>query len=120
MNTSPDTLTQALEGAATCTGQERTLRAVPGAGYAYKSERLVNYIERLETLAEEKAALGNDITEVYAEAKLEWFDPKVLRMLLKLRAMDDREEFIETLNGYMHQVGMYQQLSLDFDQREVA
>ena len=110
-----DTLTEALGGTKT---REATMRVVPIQSAS--SERLVNYIERLETLAEEKAALGNDITEVYAEAKLEGFDPKVLRMLLKLRAMDDREEFICELNSYMHQVGMYQQLSLDFDQREVA
>lgn len=113
--TTTDTLTQALGGTE---NREGTMHVFPIQSAS--SERLVNYIERLETLAEEKAALGNDITEVYAEAKLEGFDPKVLRMLLKLRAMDDREEFIRTLNGYMHQVGMYQQLSLDFDQREVA
>ena len=116
MSTTTDTLTKALRGERTCPGGD----LCNVSSLHDPAERLVNYIERLETLAEEKAALGNDITEVYAEAKLEGFDPKVLRMLLKLRAMDDREEFIRTLNGYMHQVGMYQQLSLDFDQREVA
>lgn len=113
--TTTDTLTQSLGGTE---NREATMRVVPIQSAS--SERLVNYIERLETLAEEKAALGNDITEVYAEAKLEGFDPKVLRMLLKLRAMDDREEFIETLNLYARQVGMHEQLSLDFAQREVA
>lgn len=118
MNTSPDTLTQALRN-------EQDESACPGGCNVTNlhdpSERLVNYIERLETLAEEKAALASDITGVFAEAKLEGYDPKVLRMLLKLRAMDDREEFVETLNLYARQVGMVEQLRLDFDaQREVA
>lgn len=46
-----------------------------------------------------------------------------LVMLLKLRAMDDREDFVARLNLYAHQVGMVEQLRLDFDQlsqREVA
>lgn len=119
MSTTADTLSQALGGETTC--PERPVCTVPIQSAS--SERLVNYIERLETLAEEKAALGNDITEVYAEAKLEGFDPKVLRMLLKLRAMDDREDFVARLNLYAHQVGMVEQLRLDFDQpyqREVA
>ena len=112
-----DTLTQALrneQDESTCPGVCTVTSLHDPAA------RLVNYIERLETLAEEKDAIASDITEVMAEAKLEGYDPKVLRMLLKLRAMDDREEFIETLNLYARQVGMHEQLSLDFAQREVA
>lgn len=115
-----DTLTQALGGE-----KDETTCPERPVCTAYSlhdpAARLVNYIERLETLAEEKAALASDITEVFAEAKNEGYDPKVLRMLLKLRAMDDREEFVETLNLYARQVGMVEQLRLDFDaQREVA
>lgn len=81
-------------------------------------ERLLSYVERLEVLAEEKKALQEDMTEVLNEAKLEGFDTKVLRMLLKFRAMDDREEFISTLNTYMAGVGMYEQLGLPFGQED--
>lgn len=114
MNTSPDNLINALGGAEIFAAGERMLRSVPSM--TASGERLVNYIERLETLAEEKTALASDMTEVFAEAKLEGFDPKVLRMLLRLRAMDDRSDFIRELNSYMYQVGMYEQLQLPLDQ----
>src|SRR5690606_35546664 len=61
---------------------ERHLRAIPSLANA-SAERLQSYVERLEVLAEEKAALSADISEVMAEAKLEGFDPKALRLLLK-------------------------------------
>ena len=52
------------------------------------ADRLRSFIERIERLEEEKAALTADIREVYAEAKGEGFDSKVMRQVVRLRKMD--------------------------------
>ena len=43
------------------------------------ADRLRSFIERVERLEEEKAAIQNDTKEVYAEAKGEGYDVKILR-----------------------------------------
>lgn len=45
-------------------------------------------VERLERLAEDKTAVAADIKEVFAEAKGEGFDTKILRKVLSIRAKD--------------------------------
>ncbi|MBL8669639.1 MAG: DUF2312 domain-containing protein [Alphaproteobacteria bacterium] len=72
------------------------------------AERLRSLIERIERLEEEKAALGADVREVYAEAKSTGFDTKVMRQLIKLRKMDaqDRREQQELLDLYAMAVGL--------------
>ncbi|MNO01581.1 hypothetical protein D3C81_2217630 [compost metagenome] len=42
----------------------------------------------MERLEEDKAAVALDIKEVFAEAKGEGYDVKVLRKVLKIRASD--------------------------------
>jgi uncharacterized protein (UPF0335 family) len=54
-------------------------------------EQLKSLIERIERLEEEKRALGEDIKEVYAEAKGTGFEPKIMRQLIKIRKMDKDE-----------------------------
>lgn len=43
------------------------------------------FIERIERLTEEKNAIADDIREVYAEAKGNGFDPKIIRKLVAAR-----------------------------------
>jgi len=71
-------------------------------------ERLKSFIERIERLEEEKAALAADIREVYAEAKSVGFDGKILRQIVRIRKMDesDRQEQEELLSVYMSALGM--------------
>jgi uncharacterized protein (UPF0335 family) len=71
-------------------------------------DRLRSYIERIERLEEEKAALAADIREVYAEAKGNGFDAKVMRQVIRLRKMDraDRQEQEALLDVYMQALGM--------------
>ena len=47
------------------------------------SERLRTIIERIERLEEEKAALAEDIREIYSEAKVAGFDAKIIRQLIR-------------------------------------
>jgi uncharacterized protein (UPF0335 family) len=71
-------------------------------------ERLRAFVERVERLEEEKAALAADIKEVYAEAKGVGFDIKILRKIISLRKLDrsDRLEQEELLDIYMRALDM--------------
>lgn len=71
-------------------------------------DRLKSFIERIERLEEEKAALAADVREVYAEAKGEGFDAKVMRQIVRLRKMDssDREEQEAVLELYKQALGL--------------
>lgn len=54
-----------------------------------QGDRLKSFIERIERLEEEKAALASDIKDVFAEAKGSGgFDTKIMRQILKLRKLD--------------------------------
>lgn len=50
--------------------------------------QLRQYIERVERLEEEKRALMADIKDIYYEAKASGFEPKIMRQIVKMRAMD--------------------------------
>ena len=71
-------------------------------------ERLRSFIERIERLEEEKRALAADIKEVYAEAKGNGFDARIMRQLIRLRRMDkdDLDEQESLLDLYKRAIGM--------------
>ena len=56
--------------------------------------KLSSFIERIERLEEERRELGADIREIFAEAKGNGYDVKVMRQILRLRKMTpaDRAE----------------------------
>ena len=65
-------------------------------------------IEQLERLEEEKKALAGDIRDKFAEAKAMGFDPKIMKVVLRLRKQpkDDRDEQEAILDVYLHALGM--------------
>lgn len=69
--------------------------------------RLRSIVERLERLAEDKAAVTADEKEVFAEAKGEGYDVKTLRRVLALRKIDKakRQEADAVLDLYMSALG---------------
>ncbi len=71
-------------------------------------KRLAAFLERVERLEEEKAALMEDIKEVYAEAKGVGFDVKTMRKVIALRKMDveKRREAEQLLDLYKSAVGL--------------
>ena len=71
-------------------------------------DRLQSFIERIERLEEEKAALMADIKEVYSEAKGTGFDVKTMRKVVSLRKMEDndRQEAEFLLDTYLSALGM--------------
>ncbi|WP_374312474.1 DUF2312 domain-containing protein [Dongia sp.] len=72
------------------------------------ADHLKSFIERIERLEEEKAAIANDIKEVYAEAKGTGFDTKIMRRIVKARKMEPntRAEMAELLDIYARALGM--------------
>jgi uncharacterized protein (UPF0335 family) len=69
--------------------------------------RLRTIIERIERLEEDKAAVANDIKEVFAEAKGEGYDVKVLRKVVRLRKQDKAKRLEEEalLDLYLSAIG---------------
>ena len=65
-------------------------------------------VERIERLEEERKALGNDIRDIYAEAKSAGFDVKVLRQLIRMRRQEpaEVEEQESLLDVYRRALGM--------------
>jgi uncharacterized protein (UPF0335 family) len=57
--------------------------------------QLKSIIERIERLEEDKAAVSNDLKEVYAEAKGNGFDTKILRKVVRLRKQDKAKRLEE-------------------------
>ena len=58
---------------------------------------LQNLVERIERLEEEKAAISGDIRDVYAEAKGQGFDTKILRKVVAILKKDRKEREIEEM-----------------------
>jgi uncharacterized protein (UPF0335 family) len=75
---------------------------------AFAVDQLRSFVERVERLEEEKAALAGDIREVYSEAKGTGFDTKIMRQVVRLRKLDraDFQEREAILDLYMNALGM--------------
>lgn len=71
-------------------------------------ERLRAFITRIEKLNEDKEAVGEDLREVYSEAKGTGFSVPTIRQIIRLRKMEleKRRENEELLSLYMSAVGM--------------
>ena len=69
--------------------------------------KLKSLIERIERLEEEKAAVAGDLREVYAEAKGEGFDVKIVRKVVRLRKQDtaQRAEEEALIELYISAIG---------------
>ncbi|HEV7257810.1 MAG TPA: DUF2312 domain-containing protein [Bosea sp. (in: a-proteobacteria)] len=70
-------------------------------------DQLKSIVERIERLEEEKKTIADDIKEVYAEAKGNGFDVKVLRKVIAIRKRDanERAEEEAILDLYLQAVG---------------
>ena len=71
-------------------------------------DQLKAFVERIERLEEEKAALTADVREIYAEAKSMGFDVKALRAVVRMRKIDatERKEQEAVLETYLAALGM--------------
>lgn len=70
---------------------------------------LKGFIERIERLEDERRSIGADLKEVYAEAKGNGFDTKIMRRLVRERRMDkdDLDEQETLIEVYRRALGMF-------------
>jgi uncharacterized protein (UPF0335 family) len=80
----------------------------PAAAHRFAKDQLKALVERVERLEEEKKAISDDIRDVYGEAKVNGFDVKALRTVVRLRKQDvnERKEQEAILETYLHALGM--------------
>lgn len=79
----------------------------PAGSTTVAADRLRSFLERIERLEEERAVIAGDIKEVYAEAKGEGYETKILRQIIRLRKMDraERQEQEALLDLYLSALG---------------
>lgn len=78
------------------------------SGETVAAHQLRLFIERIETLEEEKKGIADDIKDVYAEAKATGFDIKTMRQMVRLRKLE-REALQEKMaleETYMAALGL--------------
>src|SRR5271166_6253696 len=94
-------LTRRLLWLHTCVPLEEGARMTNTAGIP--GDRICSFIERVERIDEEIKALNEGKKEVFAEAKGEGFDVKVVREILRLRKQDkdERDEQESLLDLYL-------------------
>ena len=71
-------------------------------------DEVMQYINRIEKLEEEKRATSEDIKSVYLEVKSIGYDAKIIRKLVAIRrkSRDERKEEEALLELYMSAIGM--------------
>ena len=74
----------------------------------FAKDQLKAIIERIERLEEEKKTISDDIRDVYAEAKANGYDSKIMRMIVRLRRMEThtRQEQDAILETYRQALGL--------------
>lgn len=82
--------------------------AAPNEAVSVAAQELRQFIERIERLEEEKAAIAGDIKEVIGEAKGRGYDSKAIRTIIRLRKKDANTRIEEEtiLQTYMAALGM--------------
>ena len=62
------------------------------------------FVERIERIEEEIRGLSEDKKDIYAEAKAQGFDVKILKEVIRLRKQDqkERDERDSLLDLYLH------------------
>jgi len=75
---------------------------------AVARDQLRSFVERIERLEEERKTIGDDIKDVYGEAKGTGFDAKILRKVIQIRKQDrdERAEQEAILETYLNALGM--------------
>ena len=72
------------------------------------ADQLRLFIEWIERLEEEKRGMVDDIRDVYAEAKANGYDTKIMRQIVRLRRLEThtRQEMDALLETYRSALGL--------------
>lgn len=84
------------------------MTAEQGHNSGISNERLRSIVQRIERLEEDKAAVAEDIREIYAEAKGVGYNVKTVRAIVKARKIElaKRREQLELFDLYAAAIGM--------------
>lgn len=80
----------------------------PKAKQKALDRRLIQLLERIERLREEKKGLSDDEKDVFNEGKAVGYDAKMMRAMLSLRKLrpDDRAELDALMETYRAAIGL--------------
>jgi uncharacterized protein (UPF0335 family) len=72
------------------------------------NNQLTRIVERIEKQEDEISLLKQDVKDIYAEAKGNGYDIKIIRKIISMRKMDEtkRKEENAILAAYMREIGM--------------
>jgi uncharacterized protein (UPF0335 family) len=72
------------------------------------ADQLRLFVERIERLEEEKKGIADDVRDVFSEAKANGYDPKIMRIILRLRKMEThtRNEQDAMVEAYRQALGL--------------
>lgn len=78
------------------------------AGGNAAQEQLVQFVQRIERLIEERNGINDDIRDVKAEAKATGFDTRTINEVIKVRKLDahTRQERKALLDTYLAAFGI--------------
>ena len=78
------------------------------------NSRLKGYVDRIEALSVEKAAISDGIKDIFTEVKAAGYNPKAVREIIKERAKDQAKaaELAEDIDLYKRELGMLADLPL--------
>ncbi len=70
--------------------------------------QLTSIVERINSLEDAKKVIGEDIRDVYAEAKGNGYNPKALRVIVRQQRADKKKqaELQADVDAYMTALGM--------------
>ena len=73
-----------------------------------ENAKLKSYVERIERLEEDRAALATDVKDIFTEAKATGFDVAALKKIIAIRkkGQDKHKEEQEMIALYMQELGM--------------
>src|ERR1700730_16889638 len=82
--------------------EEKTMSGPDGVA----GDRLRSFVERIERIDEDLKAMNDEKKDVFAEAKGEGFDVKILKAVIRLRKQDqnERDERDTLLDLYLHAI----------------
>lgn len=71
-------------------------------------DQLKSIVERVENLIDEKQGITDSIKDVYAEAKGNGYDTKIIQEIVRIRAQDaaERSEHLALLETYANAMGI--------------
>jgi uncharacterized protein (UPF0335 family) len=87
-------------------GEELFLNLTYLASPPGRVDRLRSFVERIERIDEDLKAMNDEKKDIFAEAKGEGFDVKILKEVIRLRKQDqnERDERVSLLDLYLHAI----------------